>query len=200
MWPPLKTFKVIPIRTFIFIFSSHSIVLFPLRTPATWKSAKCTRRLFKLWRNLPNSKLICYSERGEPRLSFGYKFVGLPWKLLKLYPTLQSYFFFFSSHCIVLFPLKTQATWRSAKCTRRLFKVWRNWPHSKLICYFERGEPRLSFGYLFVGLPWKPLKLYTTVHSYLFFSSHSIVLFPLRTPTTWRIATCTRRLFKVWRN
>ena len=39
---------------------------------------------------------------------------------------------------------------------------------TKMICYFERGESMLSFGYLFVGLPWKPLKLYTTVHSYLF--------------------------------
>ena len=69
-------------------FSSHCIVLFPLRTPASW------RRLFKVWRNWPNSKLICYSERGEPRLSFEYKFVGHPWKLLKLYPTVDSYLFF----------------------------------------------------------------------------------------------------------
>ena len=161
--------------------------------------AKCTRRLFKLWRNWPNSKLICYSERGEARLSFGYKFVGLPWKLLKLYPTVHSYLFF-SSHSIVLFPLRTPTTWVSAKCTRRLFKLWRNCPNSKFICYSERGEARLSFGYKFVGLPWKLLKLYPTVHSYLFFSSHSIVLFPLRTPTTWVSAKCTRRLFKLWRS
>ena len=51
---------------------------------------------------------------------------------------------FFSPHCIVLFPLRAPASWRSAKCTRRLFMVWRNWPNSQLICYSERGEPRLS--------------------------------------------------------
>ena len=181
---PWKLLKLYPtVHSYLF-FSSHSIVLFPLRTPTTWVSAKCTRRLFKLWRSWPNSKLICYSERGEARLSFGYKFVGLPWKLLKLYPTVHSYLFF-SSHSIVLFPLRTPTTWVSAKCTRRLFKLWRNCPNSKFICYSERGEARLSFGYKFVGLPWKLLKLYPTVHSYLFFSSHSIVLFPLRTPTTW---------------
>ena len=72
-------------------FSSHCIVLFPMRTPASWRSAKCTRRLFKVWRNWPNSKCICYTERGDPRLSFEYKFAGHPWKLLKLYPTVDSY-------------------------------------------------------------------------------------------------------------
>ena len=196
---PWKLLKLYPtVHSYLF-FSSHSIVLFPLRTPTTWRIAKCTRRLFRLWRDCPNSKLICYSERGEARLSFGYKFAGLPWKLLKLYPTVHSYLFF-SSHTIVLFPLRTPTTWVSAKCTRRLFKLWRSWPNSKLICYSERGEGRLSFGYKFVGLPWKLLKLYPTVHSYLFFSSHSIVLFPLRTPTTWVSAKCTRRLFKLWRS
>ena len=82
-------------------FSSHCIVLFPLSTPASWRSAKYTRRLFKVWRNWPNSKLLCYSERGEPRLSFEYKFVGHPWKLLKLYPTVHAYLFFFTLYCIV---------------------------------------------------------------------------------------------------
>ena len=96
------------------------------------------------------------------------RFVGLPWKLLKIYPTKHSYVFF-SAHCIVLFPLRTSASWRSAKYIWRLFKVWRNWPNSKLICYSERGEPRLSFGYKFVGLSWKLLKLYPNVHSYFFF-------------------------------
>ena len=71
----------------------------------------------------------------------------------------------FSTHCIALFPLRTPASWRSAKWTRRLFKVWRNWPHSKLICYSERGEPKLSFEYKFVGHTWKLLKLYPTVHA-----------------------------------
>ena len=124
--------------------------------------------LFKVWRNFPHSKLMCYPERGEPRLSFGYKFVGLPWKFLKLYPNVHSYFFF-SSHSIVLFPLRTPASWRSAKCTRRVLKVWSHWPNSKLICYPERGTRRLSLGYKFVDLPWKLLKIYPTVHSYLFF-------------------------------
>ena len=74
--------------------SLHCIVLFPLRAPASWRSTKCTRRLFKVWRNWPNSKLICYSQRGERRLSFEYKFVGHSWKLLKLYPSVHPYFFF----------------------------------------------------------------------------------------------------------
>ena len=58
---------------------------------------------------------------------------------------------FFSLHCIVLFPLRAPASWWSAKCTRRLFKVWRNWQNSKLICYSETGETRLSFEYTFIG-------------------------------------------------
>ena len=185
----MKTFKVIPDRTFIFIFLFTQYCIVSTENTDNLRSAKCTRRLFKLWRSWPNSKLICYSERGEARLSFGYKFVGLPWKLLKLYPSVHSYLFF-SSHSIVLFPLRTPTTWRIAKCTRRLFKLWRNWPNSKLICYSERGEARLSFGYKFVGLPWKLLKLYPTVHSYLFFSSHSIVLFPLRTENTDNLSEC----------
>ena len=173
------------------------------------------------------------SERGEPRLSFEYKFVGHPWKLLKLYPTVDSYFVFGrhavlycfhwehqqvewvrSAHgvslryegigriqnwyvilkgenlgfhlninlsatlenfknytqpymhiCTLYCIVSTEASWRSAKCTRRLSKVWRNWPNSKLICYSERGEPGLSFEYKFVGHPWKLLKLYPTVDS-----------------------------------
>ena len=156
-------------------FSSHCFVLFPLRTPASWRSAKCTRRLFNVWRNWSNSKLICYSERGEPRLSFEYEFVDHPWKLLKLYPTVDSYFFFWSSRCIGLFPLKPPASWRSAKCTRTLFKVWRNWPNSKLICYSERGAPRLSFEYTCVDHPWKLLKLNTTVDSYFLFGLYAVL-------------------------
>ena len=145
----------------------------------------------------PNSKLMCYSERGAPRLLFEYKFVDLPWKLLNIYPTVHSYFFF-SSHSIVLFPLRTPASWRSAKCTRRVLKVWSHWPNSKLMCYSERGAPRLLFEFKFFDLPWKPLKIYPTVHSYLFFSAHCIVLFPLRTSASWRSSKCTRRVLKVW--
>ena len=86
----------------------------------------------------------------EPKLSFEYTFVGHTWKLLKLYPTVHAYLFFLRTvlHC---FHSEHRASWRSAKCTRRLFKVWRNWPNSKLICYSERGEPKLSFEYKFVG-------------------------------------------------
>ena len=171
----MKTSQIIPKCTFIFLFvSSHCIVLFPLRTPASWRSAKCTWRLFKVWRNWPNSKLICYSERGERRLSVEYKFVGHSWKLHKLYPSVHSSFFF-SSHWIVLFPLRAPASWRSAKCTWRLFKVWRNWPNSKCICYSERGERRLSFAYKFVGHSWKLHKLYLIVHSYFFFFLHTVL-------------------------
>ena len=148
-------------------FCTHCIAFFPLRTLASWRSAKCTRRLFKVWRNWPNSNLICYSERGEPKLSFEYKFVGHTWKLIKLYPTVHAYLLFYT--LIALYPLRTPASWRSAKCTRRLFKVWRNRPNSNLTCYSERGEPELSFEYKFVGHTWKLLKLCPTVHAYLFF-------------------------------
>ena len=69
----LSNYTQVYIHIFLYL---HCIVLFPLRAPSSWRSAKCRRRLFKVWRNWPNSKLICYSERGEPRLSFEYKFVG----------------------------------------------------------------------------------------------------------------------------
>ena len=93
-------------------FSSHCIVLFPMRTPASWRSAKCTRRLFKVWRNWPNSKLICYSERGDPRLSFEYKSIGHPWKFQKLYPTVHAYLFFFTLYCII----STENTGKLKEC------------------------------------------------------------------------------------
>ena len=66
------------------------------------------------------------------------------------YIQVYSHISFFSLHCIVLFPLRAPASWWSAKCTRRLFKVWRNWQNSKLICYSETGETRLPFEYTFV--------------------------------------------------
>ena len=157
------TWKLLKLYPTAYIgFSTHCIAL-SLRTRASWRSAKLHGGSLRY-----NSKLICYSERGEPKLSFEYKFVGHTWKLIKLYPTVHAYICF-STHCIALFPLRTRASWRSAKCTRRLFKVWRNLPKSKLICYSERGEPKLSFEYKFVGHTWKLLKLYPTVHAYLFF-------------------------------
>ena len=147
--------------------SSHCIVLFPLRTTASWRSAICTRRLFKVWRNWPNSKLMCYCERREPRLSFEYKFVGHPWKLLKLYPTVHAYLFFFTLYCIV----STEYTGKLKECEvhTEALKVWRNMQNSKFMCYCERREPRLSFEYKFVGHPWKFLKSYPTVRAYLCF-------------------------------
>ena len=225
----MKTSQIIPNCTFIFLlFSSHCIVLFPLRAPASWRSAKCTRRLFKVWRNWPNSKLMCYSERGERKLLLGYKFVGHSWKLHKLYPSVHSYFFLFLHTVLYCFHWEHQQVegvrsahggslryegigqiqnwyvilkgenvgfhlrinlsaqiipwyfffflhtvlycfhWEhqqveSAKCTWTLFKVWRNSPNSKLICYSERGERRLSFAYKFVGHSWRH-KLYLIVH------------------------------------
>ena len=81
-------------------------------------------------KELAKFKIDMFSERGEPRLSFEYKFVGHPWKLLKLYPTVDSYFFFY---CLPL------SFW-GVRSTRRHFKYC-----SKLICFSERGE--LGFEY-----------------------------------------------------
>ena len=75
-----------PKYTFICCLYLHCIALFPLRAPASWRSAKCTRKLFKVWTKWPNSKLMCYSERGEPRLSFEYIFVGHFWKTSQIIP------------------------------------------------------------------------------------------------------------------
>ena len=85
-----------------FFFGRHTVLYcFHWEHQQSWRSAKCTRRLFKVWRNWPNSKLICYSERGEPRLSFEYKFVGHPWKLLKLYPTVDHHAYLFGRHAVL---------------------------------------------------------------------------------------------------
>ena len=45
----------------------------------------------------------------------------------------------------------------------------------KRYVFLKAGETRLSLGYTYFSHPWKLLKLYPSVHSYLFFSSHSIV-------------------------
>ena len=124
-------------------FSSQYIVLFPLRTPASWRSAKCTRRLFKVWRNgqIQNWYVILKGENVGFHLNIN---VSVTLENFNNYT--QPYMHIcFSSNCTVLFPLRSPASWRSAKCTRRLFMVWRNWPNSKWIRYTERGEPRLSF-------------------------------------------------------
>ena len=158
----MKTFKDIPNRTFIFLFFF------------TWEHRQVEGVLSAHGGSLRYEAIgqiqnWCVILKGE-HLGFylNINFYDLPWKLLKIYPTVHSYFFF-SSHSIVLFPLRPPASWRSAKCTRRVLKVWSHWPNSKLMCYSKRGAPRLSFGYKFVDLPWKLLKIYPTVHSYLFF-------------------------------
>ena len=56
--------------------------------------------------------MICYSERGEPKLSFEYKFVGHTWKLQKLYPTVHAYLFFYTLYCIV----STENTGKLKEC------------------------------------------------------------------------------------
>ena len=174
-WKPLKLYT--NVHSYFF-FSSYSIVLFPLRTPASWRSAKCTRRVLKVWSHWPNSKLICYPERGTRRLSFGYRFVDLPWKLLKIYPTVHSYLLFYCYTVLYCFHWEHRQVEGVLSAHGGVLKVWRNWPNSQLICYSERGEPRLSFGYKFVGLPWKLLKLYRNVTFILcifFFIQYCIV-------------------------
>ena len=82
-----------------FVFTlGYNCKKFPLNAPSKFNSSESAHGgLFEgniSILNWPNSKLICYSERGEPRLPFEYKFVGHSWKLLKLYPSVHSYFFF----------------------------------------------------------------------------------------------------------
>ena len=140
----------IQVYSHISFFSLHCIVLFPLRPPASSWSAKCTRRLFKVWRNwqIQNWYVILKQENLGFHLNIHLSAIL---KNFSNYIQVYSHIFFVSLHCIVLFPLRAPASWWSAKCTRRLFKVWRNWQNSKLICYSETGEPRLSFEYTFIG-------------------------------------------------
>ena len=197
----MKTYQIIPQCTFIFLFLSlHCIVLFPLKAPASWTSAKCTRRLFKVWRNWPNSKLICYSERGEPRLSFEYKFVGHSWKLIKLYPSVHSYFFFCLYTVLYCFHWKHQQVERVQSAHGGSLRYEgigqiQNW-------YVILKEENLGF-HLNINLSaiLENFLNYTPVYIHIsFFSLHCIVLFPLKAPASWTSAKCTRRLFKVWRN
>ena len=194
----MKTSQIIPNCTFIFLlFSSHCIVLFPLRAPASWRSAKCTRRLFKVWRNWPNSKLICYSERGERKLLLGYKFVGHSWKLHKLYPSVHSYFFLFLHTVLYCFHWEHQQVEgvRSAHGSSLRYEGIRqiqNW-------YVILKGDNLGF-YLNINLsPFLKTSqiIFKCTYIFLCFSSHCIVLLPLRAPASWRSANCPRRLFKV---
>ena len=149
-------------------FSTHCIALFPLRTPASWRSAKCTRRLFKVWRNWPNSKLICYSERGEPRLSFEYKFVGHTLKTSKIIPnhTCISVFLHTVLHCFHREHRQVEGVRSAHGGSLRYEGIGQiqNW------YVILKGE-NLGF-HLNINLSatlWKLLKLYPTIHAYLFF-------------------------------
>ena len=155
----------------MYFFSAHCIVLFPLRTSASWRSAKCTWRLFKVWRNWPNSKLICYSERGAPRLSFGYKFVDLPWKLLKIYPTVHSYLCFLLHTVLYCFHWEHRQVEGVLSAHGGALR-YQGISHIQNWYAILKGE-NLGFhlDIRFVGLPWKLLKIYPTVHSYVFFSA-----------------------------
>ena len=112
--------------------------------------------------------LMCFSERGESKLLFGYKFVDLLSNLVKLYPTLDSYFFLHT--VIVLYCFH----WHNRQLEGVLSV------HGALINYegigqiqtdvfFWKGRTKLSFGYKFIGLDWKVVKLYPTLDSYLVF-------------------------------
>ena len=179
---PLKTSKIIPNRTCISVFLHTVLYCFHWvhRQVEGVRSAHGGSLRYEAIGQIQNfyvilkgenlgfpTKLICYCERGEPRLSFEYKFVSHPWKLLKLYPTVHAYLFFFTLYCMV----STQYTGKLKECEVHTepLKVWRNMQNSKCMCYCERREPRLSFEYKFVGHPWKLLKSYPTVRAYLCF-------------------------------
>ena len=165
----MKTSQIIPKCTFIFIFvSSHCIVLFPLRTPASWRSAKCTWRLFKVWRNWPNSKLICYSERGERRLS------GLSaiLKTSQIIPNCTLYFFFFL-HKLYCFHWEHQQVEgvRSARGGSLRYEgidQIQNW------CVILKGE-NVSFYWDINLSAILENKLYPSVHSYFLLFLHTVL-------------------------
>ena len=110
--PHLKTSKIIPNRTCISLCLHTVLHCFHSEHEQVEGVRSETRRLFKVLKNYPNSKLIFYSERGEPKLSFEYKFVGHTWKLLKLCPTVHAYLFFYTLYCIV----STENTGKLKEC------------------------------------------------------------------------------------
>ena len=67
------------------------------------------------------------------------------------YIQVYSHISFFSLHCIVLFPLRAPASWWSAKCTRRLFKVWRIGKIQNWYVILKQEKLGFSFEYTFVG-------------------------------------------------
>ena len=170
---PWKLLKLYPtVHSYLF-FSSHSIVLFPLRTP--------TPHLKKCY---VQTEALRYEGIG---LSFGIGhldiFVGLPWKRFKVIP--NRFIFLFTQYCIV-----------STENTRKgLLSVHGGSISFKIGRSFSKGTNRLSVGYTFVDLPWKLLKLFNrTFICICFFALYCLV--STENTTTWRIAKCTRRLFK----
>ena len=93
--------------------STHCIALFPLRTTGQVEGVRSGHEGSLRYEEIGQiKKLICYSERGEPKLSFEYKFVGHTWKHIKLYPTVHAYMFVYTLYCIV----STENTGKLKEC------------------------------------------------------------------------------------
>ena len=116
-----------------------------------------------------NSKLICYSERGEPQLSFEYKFVGHTWTLLKLYPTVHAYLFFLHTvlHCFHWEHRQVERV-RSAHGGSLRYEGIGQIQNWYVILKGENLSFHLNIN-LSATLEKTSLKLYPTVHIYLFF-------------------------------
>ena len=173
-WPQLNinvlaTSKIIPNRRFIFF-----IVL------EHWQVEECEVHTDSLrYEGIGQiQNWYVFLKRENLGFHLNYKFVGHPWQTSKLYPTVHAFISVFLHTVLYCFHWEHHQVEgvRSAHGVSLRY-VWRNWPNSKLICYSERGEPRLSFEYKFVGHPWKLLKLYPTVDSYFlfFFTLYCIV-------------------------
>ena len=108
--------------------------------------------------------MIWYSKRGEHRLSFGYKFVGLPWKLLKLYPTIHSYLFYFFTMCWIGNYIHIYLNVVHWSVPLRYEWNFQKWGYSK------RGEHRL---HLDINLSASLENFWRTIHSYLFLFLHN---------------------------
>ena len=132
----------------IYFFSLHCIVLFPLSEHQQVDGVQSAHGGFLRYEGIGQIQ-NWYGILKEENLGFHLNiYLSAILKNFSNYAQVYSHISFFSLHCIVLFPLRAPASWWSAKCTRRLFKVWRNWPNSKLIYYSERGEPMLLFATL----------------------------------------------------
>ena len=148
-------------------FSSHCIVLFPLRTTASWRSAMCTRSSLRYAEicQIQNFSVILKGEN----LGFHLNIICRPpLKTSKIIPnrTCISVFLHTVLYCFHWVHRQVEGVRSAHGGSLRYEGICQN---SKLMCYCERREPRLSFEYKFVDHPWKLLKLYPTVHAYLFF-------------------------------